>query len=100
MLTSVGAIISANVMVSCFSSQELTEYEKAAQKMKLTLKGAVCQHTCAALPLTCLYPKSQLSNFHADLEQDGFCKNPFFNGIIAEVPEHLKTKDGERKPPC
>lgn len=38
-------------------------------------------------------------NFHADLEQDGFCKNPFFHAIVAEVPEHLKTKEGEREPP-
>lgn len=49
---------------------ELTEYEKVTHKMKITLK---------------------------DLEQDGFCKNPFFHGIIAEVPEHLKTKDGHTK---
>lgn len=30
----------------------------------------------------------------ADLEQDGFSKNPFFHGIIAEVPEQHKTKEG------
>lgn len=34
----------------------------------------------------------------ADLEQDGFSKNPFFHGIIAEVPKQHKTKEGERKP--
>lgn len=33
---------------------------------------------------------------HVDLEQDGFSKNPFFHGIIAEVPEQHKTKEGER----
>ncbi|XP_076017717.1 diamine acetyltransferase 1 isoform X2 [Genypterus blacodes] len=32
-----------------------------------------------------------------DLEQDGFSKNPFFHGIIAEVPEQHKTKDGHLK---
>lgn len=32
---------------------------------------------------------------YADLEQDGFSKNPFFHGIIAEVPEQHKTKEGE-----
>ncbi|CAG5929170.1 unnamed protein product, partial [Menidia menidia] len=30
----------------------------------------------------------------SDLEQDGFCKNPFFHGIVAEVPEKLRSKDG------
>ncbi|XP_056884423.1 thialysine N-epsilon-acetyltransferase-like isoform X2 [Takifugu flavidus] len=49
---------------------ELSEHEKIAHKMKLTQK---------------------------DLEQNGFCKNPFFHGIIAEVPEHLKTKEGHIK---
>lgn len=33
--------------------------------------------------------------FTIDLEQDGFSKNPFFHGIIAEVPEHLKSRDGD-----
>uniref|UniRef100_A0A3B4GYC4 Spermidine/spermine N1-acetyltransferase family member 2 n=1 Tax=Pundamilia nyererei TaxID=303518 RepID=A0A3B4GYC4_9CICH len=32
-----------------------------------------------------------------DLEQDGFSKNPFFHGIIAEVPEQHKTKEGHTK---
>ncbi|XP_062301018.1 diamine acetyltransferase 1-like [Scomber scombrus] len=32
-----------------------------------------------------------------DLEQDGFSKNPFFHGIIAEVPEKHKTKEGHTK---
>lgn len=40
-----------------------------------------------------------LSVFPPDLEQDGFCKNPFFHSIIAEVPEHLKSEEGEKKPP-
>uniref|UniRef100_A0A8C7XQF1 Uncharacterized protein n=1 Tax=Oryzias sinensis TaxID=183150 RepID=A0A8C7XQF1_9TELE len=35
----------------------------------------------------------------SDLEQDGFSKNPFFHGIIAEVPEQLRTKDGESRNP-
>lgn len=37
--------------------------------------------------------------FFTDLEQDGFSKNPFFHGIIAEVPEQHKTKDGEEGQP-
>ncbi|XP_017565354.1 thialysine N-epsilon-acetyltransferase [Pygocentrus nattereri] len=49
---------------------ELAEYEKAADHVEITQK---------------------------DLEQDGFSKNPFFHGIIAEVPEQHKSKDGHSK---
>ncbi|KAL6490677.1 hypothetical protein MHYP_G00010220 [Metynnis hypsauchen] len=49
---------------------ELAEYEKAADHVKITQK---------------------------DLEQDGFSKNPFFHGIIAEVPEQHRSKDGHSK---
>ncbi|XP_029382253.1 diamine acetyltransferase 2 isoform X2 [Echeneis naucrates] len=37
----------------------------------------------------------QVTITHRDLEQDGFSKNPFFHGIIAEVPEQQKSKDGK-----
>lgn len=40
-------------------------------------------------------PFKEISHFFADLEQDGFSKNPFFHAIVAEVPEQHKTKDGE-----
>ncbi|XP_064184927.1 thialysine N-epsilon-acetyltransferase isoform X2 [Anguilla rostrata] len=30
-----------------------------------------------------------------DLEQDGFSRNPFFQCIIAEVPEQHRTKEGK-----
>lgn len=49
---------------------ELAEFEKISQHVKVTQR---------------------------DLEQDGFSKNPFFHGIIAEVPEQHKTKDGHTK---
>ncbi|XP_062417193.1 thialysine N-epsilon-acetyltransferase [Pungitius pungitius] len=49
---------------------ELAEYEKVADQVKVTQR---------------------------DLEQDGFSKNPFFHGIVAEVSEQLKTKDGHTK---
>ncbi|XP_029382252.1 diamine acetyltransferase 2 isoform X1 [Echeneis naucrates] len=39
----------------------------------------------------------QVTITHRDLEQDGFSKNPFFHGIIAEVPEQQKSKDGHTK---
>jgi len=42
---------------------------------------------------------SNHTTFTIDLEQDGFSKNPFFHGIIAEVPEHLKSRDGEKDGP-
>ncbi|XP_028285116.1 diamine acetyltransferase 2 isoform X1 [Parambassis ranga] len=51
-------------------AQELAEYEKVAEHVKITQR---------------------------DLEQDGFSKNPFFHGIIAEVPEQHKTKEGHTK---
>uniref|UniRef100_A0A8D3DRR4 Uncharacterized protein n=1 Tax=Scophthalmus maximus TaxID=52904 RepID=A0A8D3DRR4_SCOMX len=38
------------------------------------------------------------SHKHADLEQDGFSTKPFFHGIVAEVPEQHKAKEGEGGP--
>ncbi|XP_046905019.1 diamine acetyltransferase 1-like isoform X1 [Hypomesus transpacificus] len=49
---------------------ELAEYEKVSDQVKITQR---------------------------DLEQDGFSKNPFFHGIIAEVPEQHRTKEGHSK---
>ncbi|XP_030018821.1 diamine acetyltransferase 2-like [Sphaeramia orbicularis] len=49
---------------------ELAEYEKVTDQVKITQR---------------------------DLEQDGFSKNPFFHGIIAEVPEQHKSKEGHMK---
>lgn len=49
---------------------ELAEYEKVADHVKVTQR---------------------------DLEQDGFSKNPFFHGIVAEVPEQHKAKEGHTK---
>ncbi|KAG7260810.1 hypothetical protein CRUP_015651 [Coryphaenoides rupestris] len=49
---------------------ELSEYEKLSDRVKVTQK---------------------------DLEQDGFSKNPFFHGIVAEVPEQHRTADGHVK---
>uniref|UniRef100_A0A673AGB2 N-acetyltransferase domain-containing protein n=1 Tax=Sphaeramia orbicularis TaxID=375764 RepID=A0A673AGB2_9TELE len=51
---------------------ELAEYEKVTDQVKITQR---------------------------DLEQDGFSKNPFFHGIIAEVPEQHKSKEGDGKTP-
>lgn len=29
------------------------------------------------------------------LERDGFCQNPFFECLVAEVPEEHKSKEGK-----
>lgn len=36
-----------------------------------------------------------LSGFTLELERDGFCANPFFECLVAEVPEEHRSKEGE-----
>uniref|UniRef100_A0A8C6NX28 Spermidine/spermine N1-acetyltransferase family member 2 n=1 Tax=Nothobranchius furzeri TaxID=105023 RepID=A0A8C6NX28_NOTFU len=36
-----------------------------------------------------------LPAWQRNLEQDGFSKNPFFHGIVAEVSDQHRTKDGK-----
>ncbi|XP_021420237.1 diamine acetyltransferase 2b isoform X1 [Oncorhynchus mykiss] len=36
----------------------------------------------------------QVKTSHEDLERDGFSPNPFYECLIAEVPDEHKTKDG------
>ncbi|XP_076606715.1 diamine acetyltransferase 2b isoform X2 [Chaetodon auriga] len=36
----------------------------------------------------------QVKISHEELERDGFCENPFFECLVAEVPEEHKSKDG------
>ncbi|XP_029956893.1 diamine acetyltransferase 2b [Salarias fasciatus] len=36
----------------------------------------------------------QVKISHEELERDGFCQNPFFECLVAEVPEEHKSKDG------
>uniref|UniRef100_A0AAZ1XW46 N-acetyltransferase domain-containing protein n=1 Tax=Oreochromis aureus TaxID=47969 RepID=A0AAZ1XW46_OREAU len=67
---------------------ELAEYEKVSDHVKVTQKGASCSSSDSRL---------SPGTSDADLEQDGFSKNPFFHGIIAEVPEQHKTKEGHTK---
>lgn len=33
--------------------------------------------------------------FILELERDGFCQNPFFECLVAEVPEKHKSKEGK-----
>ncbi|XP_012690267.2 thialysine N-epsilon-acetyltransferase-like [Clupea harengus] len=48
-------------------TRELSEYEKLSDQVKISLE---------------------------DLKRNGFCQNPFYRCLIAEVPEEHKTKDG------
>ncbi|KAM9847254.1 thialysine N-epsilon-acetyltransferase-like isoform 2-T2 [Aulostomus maculatus] len=34
------------------------------------------------------------SRYLRELERDGFCQNPFFQCLVAEVPQEQKSKDG------
>uniref|UniRef100_A0A3B4Z1I7 Diamine acetyltransferase 2-like n=1 Tax=Stegastes partitus TaxID=144197 RepID=A0A3B4Z1I7_9TELE len=36
----------------------------------------------------------QVKISHEELERDGFCQNPFFECLVAEVPEEHKSKEG------
>uniref|UniRef100_A0A3B5Q5V3 Spermidine/spermine N1-acetyltransferase family member 2b n=2 Tax=Xiphophorus TaxID=8082 RepID=A0A3B5Q5V3_XIPMA len=36
----------------------------------------------------------QVEISHKELERDGFCQNPFFECLVAEVPEEHKSKEG------
>ena len=47
--------------------------------------------------ITCCYlgELSVLLHFLLELERDGFCQNPFFECLVAEVPEEHKSKDGK-----
>uniref|UniRef100_A0A8C6LEQ3 Spermidine/spermine N1-acetyltransferase family member 2b n=1 Tax=Nothobranchius furzeri TaxID=105023 RepID=A0A8C6LEQ3_NOTFU len=31
---------------------------------------------------------------YIELQRDGFCQNPFFECLVAEIPEELKSKEG------
>uniref|UniRef100_A0A3Q1ECH2 Spermidine/spermine N1-acetyltransferase family member 2b n=1 Tax=Acanthochromis polyacanthus TaxID=80966 RepID=A0A3Q1ECH2_9TELE len=36
----------------------------------------------------------QVKISHEELQGDGFCQNPFFECLVAEVPEEQKSKEG------
>lgn len=44
------------------------------------------------MTMTC---NPDLSGFTLELERDGFCANPFFECLVAEVPEEHRSKEGE-----
>ncbi|KAK5917851.1 hypothetical protein CgunFtcFv8_002662 [Champsocephalus gunnari] len=37
----------------------------------------------------------QVKISHEELERDGFCQNPLFECLVAEVPEENTSKDGK-----
>uniref|UniRef100_A0A8C6NRB2 Spermidine/spermine N1-acetyltransferase family member 2b n=1 Tax=Nothobranchius furzeri TaxID=105023 RepID=A0A8C6NRB2_NOTFU len=37
----------------------------------------------------------QVKISHEELQRDGFCQNPFFECLVAEIPEELKSKEGK-----
>lgn len=65
-----------------------------SEQLKLNWNGDLKElvSACSLIILECLF-----FVLFADLEQDGFSKNPFFHGIIAEVPEQHKNKNGESR---
>uniref|UniRef100_A0A8C6LKY0 Spermidine/spermine N1-acetyltransferase family member 2b n=1 Tax=Nothobranchius furzeri TaxID=105023 RepID=A0A8C6LKY0_NOTFU len=39
-------------------------------------------------------PFGNFSCVRLELQRDGFCQNPFFECLVAEIPEELKSKEG------
>ncbi|KAI4879357.1 hypothetical protein NFI96_019435 [Prochilodus magdalenae] len=77
---------------------ELAEYEKVADQVKITQKAPVvwCYNADLNVNRSVIHVINVFITA-TDLEQDGFSKNPFFHGIIAEVPEQHRSKDGHTK---
>ncbi|MEQ2293943.1 hypothetical protein AMECASPLE_038705 [Ameca splendens] len=67
-----------------------TEHSGVKSQRKQDFTLFVCGSTFTGLSHLGLF-----CQLFSDLEQDGFSKNPFFHGIIAEVPEQHRTKEGE-----
>ncbi|XP_078786635.1 diamine acetyltransferase 2b isoform X2 [Oryzias latipes] len=69
---------------------ELAVYEKMPDQVKIAHEVLVF-----SMSYNCLTPDPQ---FHCstsvELERDGFCENPFFQCLVAEVPEEHKSKEG------
>ncbi|XP_061607526.1 thialysine N-epsilon-acetyltransferase-like isoform X1 [Phyllopteryx taeniolatus] len=55
-----------------------------------------CKDVLRMIVELALYEKmpDQVKISHEDLERDGFCPNPCFGCLIAEVPEENKSKEG------
>lgn len=46
--------------------------------------------------MKCLYlGKLSVLSLLLELERDGFCQNPFFECLVAEVPEEYKSNEGK-----
>uniref|UniRef100_A0AAQ4Q168 Spermidine/spermine N1-acetyltransferase family member 2b n=1 Tax=Gasterosteus aculeatus aculeatus TaxID=481459 RepID=A0AAQ4Q168_GASAC len=56
-----------------------------------------CKEISRMISELAVYEKmpEQVKITHEELERDGFCANPFFECLVAEVPEEHRSKEGE-----
>lgn len=68
----------------------------SAVACNVTLDRITCTNiTCNGM-MKCLYlDKLSGSSLLSELERDGFCQNPFFECLVAEVPEEHKSREGK-----
>ncbi|XP_026226143.1 diamine acetyltransferase 2b [Anabas testudineus] len=64
-------------------------------KIRAATKGD-CKEVSRMIMELAVYEKmpDQVKISHEELERDGFCQNPFFECLVAEVPEEHKSKEG------
>ncbi|KAM8742374.1 diamine acetyltransferase 2b [Acanthopagrus schlegelii] len=67
--------------------------------MKFKIRPATkedCKEISRMVMELAVYEKmsDQVKITHEDLERDGFCQNPFFECLVAEVPEEHKSTEG------
>ncbi|XP_037605507.1 thialysine N-epsilon-acetyltransferase-like [Sebastes umbrosus] len=67
--------------------------------MKFNIRTATkedCKEISRMILELAVYEKmsDQVKISHEELEQDGFCQNPFFECLVAEVPEEHKSTEG------
>ncbi|KAL6098862.1 diamine acetyltransferase 2b [Pungitius pungitius] len=55
-----------------------------------------CKEISRMISELAVYEKmpEQVKITHEELERDGFCQNPFFECLVAEVPEEHRSKEG------
>ncbi|XP_017287422.1 diamine acetyltransferase 2b [Kryptolebias marmoratus] len=67
--------------------------------MRFTVRAATkddCKEISRMIKELAVYEKmsDQVKISHEELERDGFCQNPFFECLVAEVPEEQKSTEG------
>ncbi|XP_042355385.1 thialysine N-epsilon-acetyltransferase-like [Plectropomus leopardus] len=65
-------------------------------KIRAARKEEDCKDISRMILELAVYVKmpDQVKISHEELERDGFCQNPFFECLVAEVPEEHKSKEG------